>query len=185
MLKLRNCVDFYVKTMSETLCPQDPTAFADDLLTYAATLRHCREQAMVVSSFCMLTGLEIAPVKMIARAIYPSSHDLQQPMELPLWLLNGTTVTVPVSTGTDHTDLLRYLGIYIEQEHTWNGQLSKLVDKVSETVRVLTHARASSVIKWCAISTSSYSALTYPAKYAPWTLDEYDRLLYPLRQILR
>ena len=185
MLHLGECTNFLIKNAQGTLCPQEPTAFADDLLTYAATLAQCQRQAKIVSSFCMLTGLEIAPAKMTARVIYPPEKDTLKPMELRMWTITGDRVTVPIHMGSEESELLRYLGIHIEHAHTWNGQLSILIDKVAETVRVLTHTRASSAIKWCAISTSSYAGITYPAKYAPWSLDEYDRLVNPLRQILR
>jgi hypothetical protein len=38
-----------------------PTAFADDLLTYASTPEMQQRQATITSFFCMMTGLELKP----------------------------------------------------------------------------------------------------------------------------
>ena len=185
LIRKATASDLYVRDPNGWLRKQWPTAFADDLMTYAASLEMAQYQAKLVSIFCMLTGLEIAPTKMTARVIYPTEEHISNPMELKLWTLQGDEAIVPIDTGTEDSSLLRYLGIFFEQCHSWSGQLQKLVDKVAEAVRVLTHSRASSTIKWYAVSMSSYAAITYPAKFAPWCLQEYETLLQPLNQILR
>ena len=183
MLRNGNTNDIFVRDAEGKLHTQWPTAFADDLMTYAATFKACQKQAWLTSGFCMLTGLEIAPSKMTARAFYVT--ETVDPMEIRMYTISGSSITIPIDHGNVEQTLLRYLGLYIEPDHSWTGQLQKIVDKVAETVRVLTHSRASSTIKWYAISKSSYTGIMYPSKFAPWSMDEYTKLLSPLHRVTR
>jgi hypothetical protein len=69
MLHLGQASDFYIEDNDGQLHPQMPTAFADDLLTYASTPEMQQRQGTITSFFCMMTGLELKPSKMVARAI--------------------------------------------------------------------------------------------------------------------
>jgi hypothetical protein len=80
---------------------------------------------------------------------------------------------------------MRYLGIYIDIGNTWENQYERIRSKVAETVRVITKARASPAIKWYALSMCGYASITYPAKFAPWTLAQYQDLVKPLDAALR
>ena len=183
MLKLDEASDLYIADHLGALHRQWPTAFADDLMTYAATAEMNQRQADIIGIYCMMIGLEIAPNKMIARVIHPETTDEIEIIKL--WTMAAQNVDIQISKSISQTELMRYLGIHLDSAGTWEGQLNKIKAKIAEAVRVLTHSRASQGVKWYAVSTSSYSAIQYPEKYAPWTLEEYDAILRPINRILR
>jgi hypothetical protein len=62
MLKLRHVSRLHIQDTQGELRPQNPTAFADDLLTYDPDQEDVELHADVISFFCMMTGLEIPPM---------------------------------------------------------------------------------------------------------------------------
>lgn len=145
-----------VRDYNGELIPQLPTAFADDLMTYSTS--HGENQAMadVISFFCMMTGLEIAPNKMVARSLNIPHQQRSDGAYLSIWTINGERAQVGIQDasepGEQSKDLLRYLVIYVEQDLSWNGQMSIIQDKIETLVRVLGSSRASSHIKWYAMA---------------------------------
>jgi hypothetical protein len=122
MVKIHNAARFYIHDAQGTLRLQNPTAFADDLLTYDPDQEGVQQQANVISFFCMMTGLEIAPTKMEARAT--NALDPQRNQTLNIWTLDGSRTQVPIICGQQDDDqaLLRYLGVYVEHDISWRGQ---------------------------------------------------------------
>ena len=187
MLHLAQASDFYIEDNEGQLHPQMPTAFADDLLTYASTPEMQQRQATITSFFCMMTGLELKPSKMVARAINVGPQEVARHQPLSLLLIDGTTGTLEIESDMDGAqgDAMRYLGIFIDIDNTWENQYKRVRSKVAETVRIITKARASPTIKWYALSMCGYAAVTYPAKFAPWTLAQYQDLVRPLDAAMR
>ena len=185
MLKLRRVSRYHIQDTLGELRPQNPTAFADDLLTYDPDIEGVQLHADVISFFCMMTGLEIAPSKMVARATNAQAGD--QDLSISLWTLDGSRAQVPIEHGQqeDDTSLMRYLGVYVEPDLSWRGQYDKLRVKTENLARILSTSRASTSIKWYAMAMCGYAALTYPAKYAPWALHEYENLFRPLDRTMR
>jgi hypothetical protein len=133
----------------------------------------------------MMTGLEIAPSKMVARATNVQSEAGH--LSLHLWTINGERVEVPIEHDQqeDNPSLLRYLGVHVEPDLSWRGQYEKLRVKTENLTRILSTSRASTSIKWYAMAICGYTALTYPAKYAPWALHEYENHFRPLDRTMR
>ena len=172
MLKLANASDLYIQDSCGQLHQQMPTAFADDLLTYAATFEMQQRQATIVSFFCMMTGLEMRidkpPIKTIARAMYADRPEEDECEMLTMFTLQGSTAQVPVNTATDGPqESMRYLGIYVDVDGNWSGQEKKLKDKVAAINTVLSSSRASAAVRWYAMMACGYSAITYPLKFCP------------------
>jgi hypothetical protein len=115
MLKLRHVSRLYIQDTQGKLRPQNPTAFADDLLTYDPDQEGVQLHADVIPFFCMMTGLKIAPSKMVARATNVQSEAGH--LSLNLWTINGERVQVPISSMTRKKTTLRYSGIW---EYMWN-----------------------------------------------------------------
>jgi hypothetical protein len=167
MLKLRHVSRLHIQDTQGELRPQNPTAFADDLLTYDPDQEGVQLHADVISFFCMMTWLEIAPSKMVARATNVQSEAGH--LSLNLWTINGERVQVPIEHDPqeDSPSLLRYLGVHVEPDLSWRGQYEKLRVKTENLTRILSTSRASTSIKWYAMAMCGFAALTYPAKYAP------------------
>jgi len=183
MLEREHATDVWIRDGNGILHPQWPTAFADDLLTYAATVEMQQKQADIVSFFCMMTGLKMEPKKTIARALNAKNTETQ---EVLLYQMDGTQVgRVIQDMDSGPNECMRYLGIYLDIDGAWTGQHQRLSDKVNAIATAIKAARASSNIKWYAMTACGYSAITYPIKFAPWTLEEIQELLRPLNATLR
>jgi hypothetical protein len=192
MFRLDTPPDIYrVDTRGEA-SPQFPTAFADDLMTYASTPERMQAQADVMSVFCMMSGLEVAPAKMVTRGVNTAKGAISTITVLDL---SGAPHVIPIDVINDEPStqmerdkemaLMRYLGIYVEITHTWTGQYKMLQERIKAITRVLSSSRASIEVKWYAMSMSGYAALLYPAKFGPWPLEKYEELFRPLDAALR
>ena len=77
----------------------------------------------------MLGGLEIAPSKMVARGCCTDKSEYQ---DILVFTLRGEATAIPIITNhnmqqTTYDTLLRYLGIHVELDHSWQGQYSLYV----------------------------------------------------------
>jgi hypothetical protein len=118
-------------------------------------------------------GLEVAHKKMVAKGMN-TEHDVTRSSEdtnsLKIWSISGHRVEVPVvvqsATDAKNQEVLRYLGIFIEDHMTWENQWLIIEEKIATLARILTTARASLAIKWYALSMCGYTSFLYPVKWA-------------------
>jgi hypothetical protein len=175
--------------------PCKENAFADDLISIAATHRTLQLKADVVSAFAAIFGMEIRADKLrLFRCTW--SDDINTDNDPPSISLhhisNGTwTAEKPViiKTGSDPTDginsQLKHLGVLHDPAGFYNLQLEESLLKVKLECNLILHSRADPVDKFMALRVRAWRKAAYAAKFTAWPLEHYERINVAFRNAFK
>jgi len=164
-------------------------AYADDLLTLAATLAILTKKAELVQAFADLFGLEIAHQKLSGYAIrydipmeplhHPTpTHDILLPRPA------SQTFTIPLKTvhpSSAHAPTLKYLGITFDLNLSSNHQLTTLQARIRTATMCVRSAKASHATKRMVLQLHVSGTLNY---FAPMLQGPLQRLQASIDPIL-
>jgi hypothetical protein len=174
--------DFLTRTDPYNLRPAQPCSFADDLIVLAASAENLNRQAEIISYFTLLTSLVLEPTKTVATTLNSPSA---QPVMLTQYDWAWADHSIPILHPYQMKLPIKYLGVRIDPDGSWKSLQSSITAKITAVGAIIVKTRADPAITWMALSASVYAAITYPAKFAPWSAHEYTQLFSPLDRMLR
>ena len=113
---------------------QEAMAYADDLVTAAATRKQTNRYAELICGFVALFGLRLAPQKI------RSSMRQSPPGVLTYYDWTWTRHTRPFG---DSTTPITILGVLMEASGSWNAQYNKLLIHCHQIAQIVGHKMAS------------------------------------------
>jgi hypothetical protein len=164
-------------------------AFADDVYTFAARQEGLQEKADIMSASAAILGVFFATQKLRTTAKSwgnePTST-LQNEYHLTVHDKDWSPVQIPVQYAQPNTDhSFRYLGVHMDVNNTFDNQYSIAQEQVREVAARAHHKLASPDTIAMAIRMSTHRKVSFPGKFAPWSLTEMRKLDIPLSTLYK
>ena len=156
-------------------------AYADDMVSCAASAGGLQAKAHVVSAFTSLVGLQPAPLKLRAHKVCWESADDDREETLTLHMMGWTPVVRPIIAG----GAIRFLGVLHPLRtggREWFDQVRK---DFTTQLRILHRRRATPETLYAVLRSKTLSAVAYRGAMAAWPLGWLEELDNVLARCLR
>jgi ribonuclease HI len=155
---------------------QESSAYVDDVTSLHGTIEGIQHEADIISAFCLLFGFELSLHKIKGYRIqWGNAH-----------LPGDNLVTIhskgwsPFHLTLENDGAFKTLGMTIDANTSFHTQFQITQQRARSCVHLILKAPISANSKMLAIKVSLIPQLTYAARYAAWTLQQYhviDKIL--------
>ena len=176
---------FFVKGTDNLLRRAQNNAFADDMLSFAATLKGLQRKADIVSAFSIIFGMDISLPKLRLHHFNFSAHELH--VADPTHLIVHTGVWEPQEVAFREDSTLKHLGVLLEaaNDGIQDEQYIKTLTKLELTCKAIASRRADATDKLLALNVTVAAQTTYVGKFTNWPLKQLRTLDVPWDQAVR
>ena len=167
---------FYYRTDGQDLFLQESMAYADDLVTVAATRAQTDSYAKIICGFMALFGLRLAPQKI------RSTTKQSPPGVLTYYDWNWCRQTRPFG---DANTPITILGILMAASGSWEAQYQHLLLHCHNIAQIVGHKMASLSLKTEVLLSSTLAQILYRTQIVALTPVQLDTLTRVLFKVLR
>ena len=145
-------------------------AYADDLISFAASLLGLQRKVDMVSLVASILGLKIAIRKLRLLRKRWDLPAFTDPESLSLYRYMAKEVSVPLTSAS----VIKQLGVYYDADCSGSTQLQLSLTSFRQSVRAIAWKRASPEAIIYALEASSSSQVAYRATLSNWTWPQYE-----------
>ena len=171
-IAMDNSDRFYLSDIDGNLLPSAPIGYIDDLIHSTATAKGLQRVADVVSGFCLFFGMDLNTTKFRAYALNWGNPNCP---EMATMTIHGQGWT-PTVVNMKRDGTMEHLGVLWDMSITNDTMFYNIDKTIDDALQLAVHADASQGLKLEVIRTSLINQIAYSAKFATWSLAQYEKL---------
>ena len=171
-IAMDNTDRFYLSDIDGNLQPSAPIGYIDDLIHSTATAKGLQQVADVVSGFCLFFGMDLNTTKFRAYALNWGNPNCP---EMATMTIHGHDWS-PTVVNMKRDGTMEHLGVMWDMSITNDTMYRTMESTIDDALQLAVHADASQALKLEVIRTSLINQIAYAAKFATWSLAQYEKL---------